>query len=75
MREIYPITLGDVQLNWGDANNIMRVPVTFTFKDWYNIDSRIYDNSNADDSISTAAFFQDHLTIPGGVGNAVLTLS
>lgn len=34
--EIFPVILGDVQLNWGDTNNIMRVPVSFTYLNWYN---------------------------------------
>lgn len=36
LREAYPIFVGDVQLNWGDTNNIMRIPVTFAVYDWYN---------------------------------------
>lgn len=38
LREAYPIFVGDVQLNWGDTNNIARIPVTMTIYDWYNID-------------------------------------
>lgn len=36
LREAYPIFVGDVQLNWGDTNSLMRIPVTFTVFDWYN---------------------------------------
>lgn len=36
LREAYPIFVGDIQLNWGDTNSVMRVPVTFTVYDWYN---------------------------------------
>lgn len=36
LREAYPIFVGDIQLNWGDTNSLMRVPVTFTVYDWYN---------------------------------------
>lgn len=36
LREAYPIFIGDIQLNWGDTNSIMRIPVTFTVYDWYN---------------------------------------
>lgn len=64
LREIYPVMLGDVQLNWGDTNNIMKVPVTFTFKDWFTLTSRDYNSTNANDSASYAKFF-DHLKIPG----------
>lgn len=36
LRESYPIFVGDIQLNWGDTNSFMRVPVTFAVYDWYN---------------------------------------
>lgn len=36
LRDAYPIFVGDVQLNWGDTNSLMRIPVTFTVYDWYN---------------------------------------
>jgi len=36
LREAYPIFVGDIQLNWGDTNSIMRIPVTFAVYDWYN---------------------------------------
>lgn len=33
--EAYPIFMGDVNLNWGDTNSIVRLPITMTFRDWY----------------------------------------
>jgi len=36
LREAYPLVLGDIQLNWGDTNSIAKLPVSFTFFDWYN---------------------------------------
>ena len=33
LREAYPHSLGDVQLNWADTNNIAKIPVSFTFFD------------------------------------------
>ena len=36
LRDAYPTFVGDIQLNWGDTNSLMRVPVTFSFFDWYN---------------------------------------
>lgn len=36
LREAYPIFVGDIQLNWGDTNSLMRIPVTFAVYDWYN---------------------------------------
>jgi hypothetical protein len=35
LREAFPIFVGDIPLNWGDNNQLMRIPVTFTFSDWY----------------------------------------
>lgn len=37
LREAYPIFVGDVKLNWMAGKEIMRIPVTFTFVDWYNV--------------------------------------
>lgn len=44
LREAYPTFVGDIQLNWGDTNNIARIPVTMTVYDWYNVDTR-FDNT------------------------------
>jgi len=38
LREAYPIHVADIPLNWADNSNVQRVPVTFTFMDWYNLD-------------------------------------
>lgn len=35
MKEAYPTNLGDVNLSWGETNNLFRVNVGFTFKEWY----------------------------------------
>lgn len=32
--DMYPIFLGDVVLSWSDTNSIIRLPVSFTFRDW-----------------------------------------
>jgi hypothetical protein len=36
MDEAFPISIGDIPLNWGDTNSIIRIPVTFTFFTWSN---------------------------------------
>jgi hypothetical protein len=36
MREAFPVYVGDMPLNWSDNNSIQRIPVTFSFNDWYN---------------------------------------
>lgn len=37
LRDAYPKFIGDAPLSWGDANNVVLVPVQFTFIDWYNM--------------------------------------
>lgn len=34
-REAYPTDVGDVQLSWGRLNEIVKIPVAFTFFDWH----------------------------------------
>jgi hypothetical protein len=36
MDEAFPISIGDIPLNWGDTNSIIKIPVTFTFFTWSN---------------------------------------
>jgi hypothetical protein len=36
MDEAFPISIGDIPLNWGDTNSIIKIPVTFTFFTWRN---------------------------------------
>lgn len=35
LRDAFPHTIQDLPLSWADNNTIMRIPVTFTFTDWY----------------------------------------
>lgn len=35
LRQAFPTDLGDIQLNWNDTNDYMRIPVAFTYSDWY----------------------------------------
>lgn len=37
LRDAFPKFLGDVSLNWGDFNNLARIPVQFAYTDWYNL--------------------------------------
>lgn len=45
MNEAYPIYIGDVSLSWASHSDYMRIPVTFTFMDWYN--DLVETNNNA----------------------------
>jgi len=36
LREAYPLFLGDIKLDWMAGKEIMKIPVVFTFVDWYN---------------------------------------
>jgi len=33
-REAYPIGVDDIMMSWGRQNEVMRIPVNFTFMDW-----------------------------------------
>lgn len=35
LRDAFPTAIGDVQLNWNDTNDFARIPVSFTFTDFY----------------------------------------
>jgi len=35
LRQAYPFTMGDLPLNWADNNTFMKMPISFTFHDWY----------------------------------------
>ena len=36
MTEAFPIAIGDMPVNWGDTNNLLKIPVTFTFYTMYD---------------------------------------
>lgn len=36
LREAYPTLLEDIQLSWNNNNEIMRIPVNLTFRDFHN---------------------------------------
>lgn len=46
LRDAYPIDLGDIQLNWNDTNDYMRIPVTLVYTDWYSL----YDQKGSTES-------------------------
>jgi hypothetical protein len=35
LRHAYPTAIGDIQLNWSDTNDFVKIPVSFTFTDFY----------------------------------------
>lgn len=35
LRDAFPTAVGDIQLNWNDTNDFARIPVSFTFTDFY----------------------------------------
>jgi hypothetical protein len=37
LRDAYPTFLGDLPLNWASDDPYIKVPVTFTFMDWYTV--------------------------------------
>lgn len=61
LREAWPLFVGEVQLNWGDTNTIVRFPVTLTYFSWHT--DRIVDGISTDRSF------------PGDVENFVSSVS
>lgn len=59
LREAFPIFVGDVSLNWGDTNDIARIPVTLSCYDWYNA---TLDFNSSDDHIATLTDTFNHRT-------------
>jgi len=41
MHNAYPININDVPLSWSDNNNLLKITVGFTFRDWSIVDSGI----------------------------------
>lgn len=41
--EAYPIFLGEIPMSWGAVNDYMKIPVKFTFKDWY-LENKLFVN-------------------------------
>jgi len=82
LNEAFPIFLGDIQLSWSDNDSIMRVPVTFTFRDWQT-DSMSIANiagssagatlSTLQKIIKTGTIIQTLATLkkPQGIGDAI----
>ena len=44
-REIYPISMPDVPLNWTDNNSLLKMNVTFTFLEWYEERQEVADQN------------------------------
>lgn len=36
--EAFPIAMGDIALNWSDTDSYVRLPITFTYKNWKRTD-------------------------------------
>ena len=34
LNEVYPLFLGEIAMSWSDNDSIMKIPVTFTYRDW-----------------------------------------
>jgi hypothetical protein len=53
LRNAYPVSMEDIQLDWRDQNNYMKIPVTFTFRDWYTVNPTSATNSAQNNSGNT----------------------
>lgn len=67
MTEAFPIQIGDMPLNWADTNNILKIPVTFTFYNFYNEfqwnPDGLYDTLTADYRGKTGSNFQNNTIV------------
>lgn len=41
LRDSFPISIGDIQLNWNDTNDFMQIPISMTYTDWYSYDPSV----------------------------------
>lgn len=70
LREAFPIFVGDIQLHWSDQNNIVRVPVSFTFLDWYNDNVAVNTSQTTTTITQPASVAPDSGLFSSGVQNA-----
>jgi hypothetical protein len=68
LREAYPIAMGSIPLNWNDIDQLMRIPVTFTYRDWYSNSESV--SNVSDSSIQGLSLIQQIVK----TGTAVQTL-
>jgi hypothetical protein len=40
-REAYPTMVGDIPLSWGRKDELMKIPVSFTFFDWHSMGANV----------------------------------
>jgi hypothetical protein len=65
MKDSYPIAVGDVDLGWGNNNQLFKVNVTFAYRDWY-IDQRTPPFSFFSNPSSAASAIASLPTLSGG---------
>lgn len=53
INEVFPMFLGDISMGWGDTDSIMRIPITFSYRDW---------QTNAMDRVSLKPGVSNNLT-------------
>lgn len=51
LTEAYPIFLGEMAMAWQSTNDYLKIPVRFTFKDWYLESNKITDFNNVNPSL------------------------
>jgi hypothetical protein len=47
MHNAYPTSINDIPLSWNDNNQLMKITVGFTFRDWSIVDSAVQGNNPA----------------------------
>jgi hypothetical protein len=46
IRDCYPTTMGKVHMNWNDQNNLARMAVNFSYKDWFTHPSGVFSDAS-----------------------------
>lgn len=56
LTEAYPIFLGEIPLDWQAINSYVKIPIRFTFRDWYIVNKQFTNNQNARPEIRPQLF-------------------
>jgi hypothetical protein len=68
LHDAYPVMLGEIAMGWNDMDNLMRIPVSFTYRDWSS--NSLKDPSLADYSFSRESTFQKTIKTLTGLATA-----
>jgi hypothetical protein len=53
LKEAFPVSVGDVSLSWSDNNSTFKVPISFSFTEWYEQNTLITNFQSGNNPISS----------------------